>query len=146
RTHTERYKQLPGEEAGDYLDQLAEATGSGRCPAGEAVDEWMTWDMVREMRDGGMTIGGHTVTHPVLARLPRERQNQEIAGCATRLAEELGQPMRAFSYPNGTSWSFDGHTLAALEAGGVELAVSLYRRIPNPGGFHPLDLPVCAVR
>ena len=145
RAHTERYKQLLGEEAQDYLDRLAKATGSGRCPAAEAVDEWMSWDMVREMRDGGMAVGGHTVTHPVLARLDRERQEQEIAGCARRFEEELGQPMRFFSYPNGTPWSFDDHTRAALEARGVELAFSFYGGFLEPGAFDRYDVPRCSV-
>ena len=145
RTLTERYKELAGDETGEYIDFLAEATGSGRCPAGQAAAEWMSWDMVREMRDGGMAIGGHTVTHPVLSRLPRELQEQEIAGCARRLEEELGEPMRAFSYPNGTPWSFDEHTRAALDAHDVELAFSFYGGYLNPGRLDRYDVPRCAV-
>ena len=146
RHQTERYKQLPGDEAERYLDQIAEETGRGRCPAREALDEWMTWDMVREMRDGGMEIGGHTVTHPVLSRVSPERQRDEIAGCARRLQEELGQPMRSFSYPNGTPWSFDTHTREALDAQGVDLAFSFYGGyLKRGGGFDRHDVPRCSV-
>jgi peptidoglycan/xylan/chitin deacetylase (PgdA/CDA1 family) len=143
--HAEHYKQLPAAEAERYLDRLAEETGRGRCPPHEAVDEWMTWDMVREMRNGGMEIGGHTVNHPVLSRLEPDRQHDEIAGCARRLEEELGQPMRTFSYPNGTPWSFDAHTRAALEAQGVDLAFSFYGGYLNRPGFDRHDVPRCAV-
>jgi peptidoglycan/xylan/chitin deacetylase (PgdA/CDA1 family) len=145
RLHTERYKQLAGDEAEGYLDRLAEETGRGRCPAGEAKREWMTWDMVREMRDGGMEIGGHTVTHPVLSRLGPQQQQEEIAGCARRLEEELGEPMRTFSYPNGTPWSFDAHTRAALEAHDVDLAFSFYGGYLKGGDFDRHDVPRCAV-
>jgi peptidoglycan/xylan/chitin deacetylase (PgdA/CDA1 family) len=146
RTHTEAYKRLPAEETEAYLDRLADHTKSGRCPAHQAEGEWMTWDMVREMRDGGMEIGGHTVTHPVLARETPDRQRQEIDDCAKRLREELDQPMRSFSYPNGTPWSFDDHTRKALREQGVQLAFSFY------GGYlkanrklDRLDVPRCAV-
>jgi peptidoglycan/xylan/chitin deacetylase (PgdA/CDA1 family) len=143
RTFTEHYKQLPGHETEAYLDHLAEITGTGRYPG---AGEWMTWDMVREMRDGGMTIGGHTVTHPVLSRVSKERQQEEVADCAKRLEQELGEPMRFFSYPNGTTWSFDGHTRAALEDQRVELAFSFYGGFLKPGGaYDRLDVPRCAV-
>jgi peptidoglycan/xylan/chitin deacetylase (PgdA/CDA1 family) len=86
----------------------------------------MTWDMVREMRAGGMGFGGHTVTHPILARCPPDRQCAEIAGCGRRLAEELGEPMRTFSYPVGNRRAFDDATRAGLRAAGVEYAFSYY--------------------
>jgi peptidoglycan/xylan/chitin deacetylase (PgdA/CDA1 family) len=142
RPLTEHYKQLPGDEAERYLDRLAVSTGAGRYPG---AGEWMTWDMVREMRDGGMEIGGHTVTHPVLSRVPKARQDDEIAGCAKRLEEELGRPMRFFSYPNGTTWSFDQGARAALEAHDVELAFSFYGGFLRPGPFDRHDVPRCAV-
>jgi peptidoglycan/xylan/chitin deacetylase (PgdA/CDA1 family) len=106
----------------------------------------MTWDMVREMREGGMEIGGHTVTHPVLARETPDRQRQEIDDCAKRLREELDQPMRSFSYPNGTPWSFDDHTRKALRERGVQLAFSFYGGYLKPNGaLDRLDVPRCAV-
>jgi len=80
-----KYKSLPGEATGAYLDCLAEATGSGRYDQADTLEMWMTWDMVREMRQGGMWFGGHTVTHPVLANLSRNQQEEEIAGCKKRI-------------------------------------------------------------
>jgi hypothetical protein len=39
------FKRLPGARTEEFLDFVADATGSGRCPTGEARDLWMTWDM-----------------------------------------------------------------------------------------------------
>ena len=133
RTLTAAYKELPGDRAEEFLDFLADATGSGRCPPNEAASEWMNWDMVRELRAAGMSVGGHTITHPVLSQLPLERQADEIAGCRERLEAELGEPMRAFSYPNGQPSSFDDRTRSVLEQNRVELAFSFY------GGFQRAD-------
>lgn len=135
------YKAMPAERTNAYLDHLAEATGAGRCGAGDAADLWMTWEMARELRDGGMTIGGHTVTHPVLAQLPADAQEREIAGCAGRLQEELGEPMRWFAYPVGFRGSFTDVTQAILARYGVELAFSFYGGYARYSQWEPLDIP-----
>jgi peptidoglycan/xylan/chitin deacetylase (PgdA/CDA1 family) len=108
------YKALPGDETEEYLDALGTSLGNRRCPRAHANELWMTWDMLRAMRRGGMTIGAHTVNHPILANLRPERQRQEIAHCRHRLVEELGEPIEAFSYPEGRQTSFDGSTRTAL--------------------------------
>ena len=127
------FKSMPAAEHAEYLESLAGATGSGRCPAGPEAGLWMTWEMLREMRSAGMTIGGHTATHPVLARLPQPAQREEIAACGRRLAEELGEPMRYFSYPVGGPDAFDDGTRACLREAGVQYAFSYY------GGYRTFD-------
>lgn len=123
------FKKLPGEATERYLDVLADATGSGRCGAAMGRNLWMDWDMLREMRASGMTIGGHTMNHPVLARATPPRQREEILGCGRRLAEALGEPMRYFSYPVGGRQAFDAVTRNCLREAGVRFAFSYY------GGF-----------
>jgi peptidoglycan/xylan/chitin deacetylase (PgdA/CDA1 family) len=123
------YKSLPSYFTRAFLDDLARAAGTGRFRAEDAASEWMSWDMVREMKAAGMTIGGHTVNHPVLSQMSRARQAEEIAGCGRRLAEVLGEPMRYFSYPDGKPYAFTADTRSCLEEAGVELAFSYY------GGF-----------
>jgi peptidoglycan/xylan/chitin deacetylase (PgdA/CDA1 family) len=67
RTLLRGFKAAPADAADRYLAAVADATGSGRCGI-DARDLWLTWEMVREMRAAGMTIGGHTSAHIVLAR------------------------------------------------------------------------------
>lgn len=125
----ERYKQLPGERCEAFLEWVAETSESGRCDPGSVRDDWLTWDMVRELRDAGMEVGGHTVDHPILARLGADEQRAQVAGCAARIEDELGQPMRMFAYPVGQRDSFDAASRAALREAGVELAFAFH------GGF-----------
>lgn len=120
------YKQLPHDRTSDFLGDLADATGSGRCPHDVADALWMDWAMVREMRAGGMDIGAHTVSHPVLANLPAEEQLNEILTSRRRIESELGQAVRAFSYPVGQPESYDDNTRSALELAGIRWAFTYH--------------------
>jgi len=140
-----KYKSLLGTRSEGFVAWLAEATGSGRCPSASARETWMTWDMVREMRDGGMTIGGHTVHHPVLSRLSADEQAKEIVGTGERLRAELGEPMRFFAYPVGGRDAFDANTRRALEHAGVELAFSYYGGYRRPGDWDRYDVRRVAI-
>jgi peptidoglycan/xylan/chitin deacetylase (PgdA/CDA1 family) len=136
-----RYKSLPSNRAEAFLDDVAAATGSGRCEGGEAGGLWMTWEMAREMYTNGMTIGGHTVTHPVLSQIPPESQEQEISGCAQRLEQELGEPMRWFAYPVGGRETFTADTRRILREHNVQLAFSFYGGLGRFSRWDPLDVP-----
>lgn len=136
-----RCKTLPQDRIEAFLEYVGTTTGSGRCGAGEADELWVTWDMAREMQAGGMTIGGHTVTHPVLSRVSPATQAQEIAGCAQRLLEELGEPMRWFAYPVGGSNTFTSTTKRILHEQGAQLAFSFYGGVGRFSRWDPLDIP-----
>jgi len=138
---THEYKHMPAERKAAFLDEIAEQTGAGRCDASAAAGMWMSWDEARELRAAGMSIGGHTVTHPVLGSLDEGRQRAEIAGCRERLEAELGEPMRWFSYPVGFPGSFDATTRRVLDEQGVELAFSFYGGWLRTGALDPFDVP-----
>jgi peptidoglycan/xylan/chitin deacetylase (PgdA/CDA1 family) len=145
RTLLRTYKSIRGEVTDAYLNDIAEATGAGRCNQQAGEHSWMTWDMLREMSAGGMTIGGHTVNHPVLSRAPRDVQLQEIEACSRRLATELGEPMRYFSYPVGGSQAFDAVTRECLKRIGVQYAFSSYagyRRLQDWDDYNIGRVPV----
>jgi peptidoglycan/xylan/chitin deacetylase (PgdA/CDA1 family) len=127
------YKAIPTDATDAYLNDIAEATGSGRYDGAAGGYSWMTWDMLREMRAQGMCIGGHTVTHPILAQAHGQRQLDEIRTCGQRLATELGDTMRYFSYPVGATHTFDTETRACLTEVGVPYAFSYY------GGYRRFD-------
>jgi len=145
RTFLRAYKAMPAESTDRYLDALAAATGSGRCGEDVGNQFWMNWDMLRKMKSAGMTVAGHSVTHPILARAPRERQRSEIFGCAARLAEEMGEPMRYFSYPVGGPKSFNSVTQDCLREAGVRYAFSYYGGFRRFGDWNNYDVRRVAV-
>jgi peptidoglycan/xylan/chitin deacetylase (PgdA/CDA1 family) len=136
-----RYKQLPGPLAERFLDEIAQETGAGRCPAEVGAREWMTWDMARELRRGGMSIGGHTVDHPILSRLPAAAQEHQVGECAARLEAELGEPMRLFAYPVGARDAFTPETARILRRHRVRQAFSFYGGYQRAREWNPMDIP-----
>ena len=142
---TDLYKSLPTDRADAFLDFCGEAMGTGRCGPGEAAELWMTWEMARELRDSGMAIGGHSATHPILARSTRDVQAREITECAQRLDEELGVAMRWFAYPVGLRSAFDETTKDILRSSGVSLAFSLYGGYVRRRPVDPYDVPRASV-
>lgn len=135
------YKSLPTEHGEEFLDFCADAAGTGRCEPSAGSDLWMTWKMAAELRDAGMTIGGHTVSHPVLGRTRPEDQAREVEECQRRLAEKLDVKMQYFAYPVGLPASFDGVTRDVLRRAGVSLGFSLYGGYLRSGKFDRYDVP-----
>jgi peptidoglycan/xylan/chitin deacetylase (PgdA/CDA1 family) len=64
-------------------------------------DLMMSSAQLRTLHAAGMGIGGHTVNHPILARLPAAEARQEIAQGRAALEAALDAPVRVFAYPNG---------------------------------------------
>lgn len=61
----------------------------------------MTNAQVVAMRDAGMQIGAHTVSHPILARTELSVARQEISDGKMLLEALLGEKIALFAYPNG---------------------------------------------
>jgi peptidoglycan/xylan/chitin deacetylase (PgdA/CDA1 family) len=64
-------------------------------------DLMMTTGQLQLLRQSGMEIGGHTVTHPILAKLDDAQVLEEISANKTALENLLNTELRYFAYPNG---------------------------------------------
>jgi peptidoglycan/xylan/chitin deacetylase (PgdA/CDA1 family) len=92
----------------------------------------LTWAQVQTMsRMEGITIGAHTVSHPVLSRVSLPRAEEEIAASRAAIAQKIGRPVRFFSYPDGTAASFTPAIADLVRKAGFALAVST---IPGSNG------------
>lgn len=64
-------------------------------------DLMLTSPEVRAMRDAGMQIGAHTVSHPILATLASHQAKEEIGASKYFLEQLLDDRVGLFAYPNG---------------------------------------------
>ena len=70
-------------------------------PLGEGPHAIMDDGHIREWLAAGHEIGAHTLTHPHLTQLPRERARAEIFASKAVLEDRFGVPVRHFCYPYG---------------------------------------------
>ena len=92
----DRLKYLPQAERQTKVDAIGDSVG---LPAHS--DLMMTRQQVRELRRYGMSIGAHTVSHPILTTLPIAEARREIVDGRRDLEETLGERVKLFAYPNG---------------------------------------------
>jgi len=98
---------------------------TGGDDARDVVQHYASAAQLRLLRDAGMTIGGHSVSHHLLSQLSELDQEREIQDSLTTLAEVLGQRIASFCFPYGGDHSFNTHTLTVLEAAGIESCFSV---------------------
>lgn len=88
-------------------------------------DLMLTSNQLQYLVKQGVEIGGHTVTHPILARLKAHEAKSEIEEGRARLQELTGQSVRLFAYPNGKHGvDYTQEHVRLVEAAGFEAAVS----------------------
>lgn len=122
-------KYLPFDQRSALVAQLEDQLGV-RPDGGPMLDP----ESLRRLRNMGMTIGAHTVTHPILARVDDTKASAEIHESRAHLLEVLREPVRVFAYPNGRPGQDYGtkHVRMVAEAG-FESAVSTTPVTARPG-------------
>ncbi len=82
---------------------IADLTGRAGIDSRAAVAELcLDWDGLRTLAaDPLVTIGAHTVTHPMLAKHPEATAREEIASSRAAIEREIGRPVLHFAYPVG---------------------------------------------
>jgi peptidoglycan/xylan/chitin deacetylase (PgdA/CDA1 family) len=61
--------------------------------------QFLTRDEVRALRDAGMEIGSHSVSHVRLSPLPSDDLRAEVGNSRATIATYLGSPVEFFAYP-----------------------------------------------
>jgi len=115
-------REMPDAERRQWLDFTFQqlAVGAER----DSRNRMLTWDQIRLMEKGGITFGGHTVTHPFLSRLPQEQAAWEVGECKRRIEEELQCPADYFAYPNGRNEDIVDSNRELLRNSGYRAAVT----------------------
>jgi peptidoglycan/xylan/chitin deacetylase (PgdA/CDA1 family) len=125
----------------DAARHLAVAQVAHAAGAALPDDLMMTPEQVRSLAASGMTIGGHTVRHPILTRIAPERARVEIETNRARLQTLSGQPVEVFAYPNGVpNQDYAAEHVAMVRAAGFRGAVSTAWGAATRGS-DPFQLP-----
>ncbi|HET9308937.1 MAG TPA: polysaccharide deacetylase family protein [Candidatus Sulfotelmatobacter sp.] len=101
----------------------------------------LTATELRELASAGMTIGAHTLSHPVLSQASPETAFAEISGSKSRLESVLNTMVWAFAYPFGDKESVTPQILAMPRRAGFEAAF-----MNEAGGFGAATSPFALAR
>ena len=112
-----------------FICELRDAAGGNDLPMN--ARRFLNWDEAREMLAGGMEIGAHTHTHPMLSKLSQEEQRKELAESRAIIGQKLGIKVDTFAYPFGSPTTFTKETEKIVEEMGFRGAFSYYGILSN---------------
>jgi peptidoglycan/xylan/chitin deacetylase (PgdA/CDA1 family) len=126
----ERLSQFDREPRRRFLDQsrdqlrLSEDWGTRLVQNSIVACRFLTLDRegLRQLVAAGMTIGAHSLSHPILARAPDDMAWREISESRSVLEKALGQTVWAFGYPFGNAATVTGRDLRLAEQAGFRCA------------------------
>jgi peptidoglycan/xylan/chitin deacetylase (PgdA/CDA1 family) len=120
--------------------ELRQALRVPEKPCAEA-ERMLTHDELQTLAgDPLITIGAHTVSHPILASLSFEQARQEIEAGRQALAAAIGYEPVLFAYPNGQSRDFTPEIAEHLRSTGWQAAVTTEPGIATTSS-DPMRLP-----
>jgi peptidoglycan/xylan/chitin deacetylase (PgdA/CDA1 family) len=116
-------ERLPLEEKYSVLDQV-------RRWAGAAAESRAGYRTVSEAEARALahnpfvTVGAHTITHPVLSALSLDEQRNEIQASKATLDRIAGKPVTAFAYPYGKRFHYSKATTSLVRECGFKFGCS----------------------
>jgi peptidoglycan/xylan/chitin deacetylase (PgdA/CDA1 family) len=97
----------------------------------------LNWTQLAELRDAGIEIGAHSITHGFMTRYPDPQLHNELGAPKAELEQRLGQAVGAFAYPQG---DYDARVVRAVKQAGYLTAVTVDQGRAVVDG-DPLRLP-----
>ncbi len=115
-------QHLPQAHVQRVIDELEDSVDIGET--WQETIQPLSWEMLKEMRSAGMTIGSHTRSHPFLTNESEESIADEAQSSRRELERRLGVEARCFAYPGG---AFDSRVVETVAAAGYAYAFTICR-------------------
>jgi peptidoglycan/xylan/chitin deacetylase (PgdA/CDA1 family) len=109
-------------DAGDQFGLSTWQSLDGENHAASRRFGLLTCPDLLELEAAGMTIGAHTLSHPLLSQAPPDLARSEIAECRSKLESKLQNRVWAFAYPFGDAQSVTPQVMAMAEESGYSAA------------------------
>ncbi|MFT6372514.1 MAG: peptidoglycan/xylan/chitin deacetylase (PgdA/CDA1 family) [Gammaproteobacteria bacterium] len=88
------------------------------------LKQFMNWEQIAEVTKNNITIGSHTINHPVLANLSDEQQAFELNESKLFLEKKLNHSISSISYPVGSQNTFNDKTKELAKQAGYKIGFS----------------------
>ncbi|HZN55899.1 MAG TPA: polysaccharide deacetylase family protein [Candidatus Polarisedimenticolaceae bacterium] len=138
RAVTRWLRGRPAQERERALVDLAAWTGRSQDPGRRIMVDATE---LRGMREAGMTIAAHTLTHPFLPEIPPSEARWELVESRAVLERLVERPVEHMSYPNpGAGAQHDAGVRALAREAGYRTAATSDGGLVGPGA-DPFALP-----
>ncbi len=142
-----RLSQLDQPKRSEFLEACRVAFGlpaewnadSGNIEPQDLRFSLLTATELRQLVEQGMSIGSHTLTHPILSQQSGGQAWREISQSRSLLEGAVGQPVWALAYPFGDPASVTPREIQMAEQAGYQCAFM------NVGGGFGAQLPKFAL-
>lgn len=127
----QKLKSLPHPHLQDEMLKLE----SQLAPEDKQIirDRYLSWDELRTLPGPHIEIGSHTLTHPILTRIPISQVRDELVQSRVRLETELSLPIRYLAYPNGLAGDLSDEIVREAKAAGYLGALTALSGWNPPG-------------
>lgn len=98
----------------DYREQLIDSVAHELSYVFQTSKFYIPLDKLNQMHLSGNVIGSHTVSHPVMSKLSKIEQNEEIEHSFSFLGSNLRLDLKTYCHPYGGFHTFNEETLRAL--------------------------------
>lgn len=116
------FKALSSDEISDVVERYYELYKDENKKSFQNIDKEQ---LIRIHESGLVTIGAHTMTHPILYNESMESSRYEIQESVADLEKILGSKIQFFAYPNGIpELDYSQREVSILKSTNVELAFS----------------------
>lgn len=95
---------------------------------------FLNWNDIRSITKSGVTIGCHSLTHPILTKTTQKALNKEIVESKNIIESELSDEINLFSYPNGRKNDFNKQIVDMLRDQQYDAAFTMIY-----GSNHPYE-------
>lgn len=100
-------KNLPPLERDAFINSLLKLFDENRITKSKCSEMMLSWEMVKEMHETGITFGSHGLTHTRLINLSKEAIEKEVHASKKLIEEQGGAEALFFAYPNGQRDDFE---------------------------------------
>lgn len=128
-------REIPNEKRILWTKIIQERLGLKRAvreSSGERV--MLNVEELRTLRDGGIALGAHTVSHPILSQTSLVHARQEICRSKSDIESQLQVQVKTFAYPSGRRGDFNEEVKELVKEEGFAGAFSMIYGANEFGG------------
>lgn len=126
-------KTLPHTQLQSTIGHLRQEHGDAIRAEDLDAARLLSWQQVREMSQGGVFFGSHTMSHALLSRLTGDELDFELRDSRALIERHAGSPCDTLAYPVGRAFAVNAIAVERIRAAGYRLGLA-YDPGPNWAG------------